>query len=224
MAHWPHYHVTHWPHYHVTHWPHYHVTHWPHYHVTHWPHYHVTHWPHYHVTHWPIITSPTGPIITSPTGPIITSPTGPIITSPTGPIITSPTGPIITSPTGPIMFFQLKVRLNIHYFPSNGFHILRSYFKFTYSVAFSEKPEIDDVIEQGLSRGMSHQIAIVIRSYHGRVILTTVDIKCMFQHIFKIFLLTPHEKSTETPMSQQNFNHFGNYFWRSNESNAFDRN
>ena len=26
------------------------------------------------------------------------------------------------------MFFQLKVRLNIHYFPSNGFHILRSYF------------------------------------------------------------------------------------------------
>ena len=131
------------------------------------------------------------------------------------------------------MFFQLKVRLNIYYFPSNGFHILRSYFKFTYSVAFSEnygsvtfseKPEIDDVIEQGLSRGMSHQIAIVIRSYHGRVILTTVDIKCMFQHIFKIFLLTPHEKSTETPMSQQNFNHFGNYFWRSNESNALDRN
>ena len=36
------------------------------------------------------------------------------------------------------MFFQLKVRLNIHYFPSNGFHILRSHFKFTYSVAFSE--------------------------------------------------------------------------------------
>ena len=32
------------------------------------------------------------------------------------------------------------------------------------------KPEIDDVISQGLSRGMSHQIAIVIRSYHGRVI------------------------------------------------------
>ena len=58
------------------------------------------------------------------------------------------------------MFFQLKVRLNIHYFPSNGFYILRSHFKFTYSVAFSEKlwqrdilgkPEIDDVISQGLS-------------------------------------------------------------------------
>ena len=65
------------------------------------------------------------------------------------------------------MFFQLKVRLNIHYFPSNGFHILRSYFKFTYSVTFSEnygsvtfseKPGIDDVISQGLSRGMSHEM------------------------------------------------------------------
>ena len=26
------------------------------------------------------------------------------------------------------------------------------------SVTFSEKPEIDDVISQGLSRGMSHQM------------------------------------------------------------------
>ena len=36
------------------------------------------------------------------------------------------------------MIPQIKVRLNIHYFPSNGFYILRSHFKFTYSVAFSE--------------------------------------------------------------------------------------
>ena len=80
---------------------------------------------------------PTGPIITSPTGRITTlankmeGPRGteadceasgeaPLDTSPTGAIITSPTGAIITSPTGAIMFFQLKVRLNIHYFPSNG--------------------------------------------------------------------------------------------------------
>ena len=50
---------------------------------------------------------------------------------------------------------------------SNGFHILRSHFKFTYSVAFSENygsvtfsenRKIDDVISQGLSRVMSHTI------------------------------------------------------------------
>ena len=77
--------------------------------------------------------------------------------------------------TGTNMFFQLKVRLNIH-ISLTGMshqmvfifcaHILRSHFKFTYSVAFSEnhgsdilgKPEIDDVIEQGFSRVMSHTI------------------------------------------------------------------
>ena len=82
--------------------------------------------------------------------------------------------------TGTNMFFQLKVRLNIH-ISLTGMshqmvfifcaHILRSHFKFTYSVAFSENhgsvtfSEIDDVIEQGffpskqgLSRVMSHQI------------------------------------------------------------------
>ena len=36
------------------------------------------------------------------------------------------------------MFFQLKVRLNLYINSSNGFHILRLHFKFTYSVAFSE--------------------------------------------------------------------------------------
>ena len=50
---------------------------------------------------------------------------------------------------------------------SNGFYILRSHFKFTYSVAFSENygsvtfsenRKIDDVISQGLSRVMSHTI------------------------------------------------------------------
>ena len=66
-------------------------------------------------------------------------------------------------------------------------------------MTFSEKQEVYDAIHKGLSRGMSHQIAIAIRSYHSRVILTTVDIKCMFQHIFKIFLLTPHEKSPKIP-------------------------
>ena len=100
-----------------------------------------------------------------------------------------PLAPFNTSTTGTNMFFQLKVRLNIH-ISLTGMshqmvfifcaHILRLHFKFTYSVAFSENhgcvtfSEIDDVIEQGffpskqgLSRVMSHQIAIV---NHGRVI------------------------------------------------------
>ena len=92
----------------------------------------------------------------------------------------SPLAPFNTSTTGTNMFFQLKVRLNIH-ISLTGMshqmvfifcaHILRSHFKFTYSVAFSENhgsvtfSEIDDVIEQGffpskqgLSRVMSHTI------------------------------------------------------------------
>ena len=69
--------------------------------------------------------------------------------------------------TGTNMFFQLKVCFNIHISLTGMshqmvFHILRSHFKFTYSVAFSENygsvtfsenRKIDDVISQGLSRG-----------------------------------------------------------------------
>ena len=70
-----------------------------------------------------------------------------------------------------------------NYYPSNGFHIFALTFyvnlyifyfvvsqsfymvqmHFFHCVTFSEKPEVDDVIHKGLSRGMSHQIAIVIR-------------------------------------------------------------
>ena len=70
-----------------------------------------------------------------------------------------------------------------NYYPSNGFHIFALTFyvnlyifyfvvsqsfymvqmHFFHCVTFSETPEVDDVIHKGLSRGMSHQIAIVIR-------------------------------------------------------------
>ena len=70
------------------------------------------------------------------------------------------------------MFFQLKVRLNIH-ISQRGKITIAWYSRKNRKLIILRKPGIDDVIHKGLSRGMSHQIAIVLRSYHGRVILTT---------------------------------------------------
>ena len=71
------------------------------------------------------------------------------------------------------MFFQLKVRLNIRISQTGKNH---------HSVTFSEKQEVYDVIPQGLSRGMSHENVVVIRSYHSHVIFSTNQKRHIFLH------------------------------------------